>query len=124
MGKPYSADLRKRFAALLDEGKSASAAGRQLPVARSTAVRWGQIWNTEKRAAALSMGGDRRLGRLEAEATGILAQIEEKSDIFLREIVAELSRKAVTTSEASIRRLFARHGITRKKDFDRDRTRP
>ena len=115
MGKPYSTDLRERFAALLDEGKSASAAGRQLLVARSTAVRWGQIWQTERRAAALAMGGDRRSGPLEAEAAGILARIEEKSDIFLREIVAELARKDVTTSEASIRRLLARHGITRKK---------
>lgn len=115
MGKPYSTDLRERFATLLDEGKSASAAGRQLLVARSTAVRLGQIWQTEKRAAARAMGGDRRSGPLEAEAAGILTLIEQQSDIFLREIVAELAMRGVIASEASIRRLLARHGITRKK---------
>lgn len=42
MGKPYSADLRQRFVAALDEGMSASAAGRRMRIARSTGVRWGE----------------------------------------------------------------------------------
>ena len=73
MGKPYLRDLRQRFAALLDRGLSASAAGRQLLVSRSTATRWGQIWHTENRAEALPMGGDGRSAPLEAEAPAILA---------------------------------------------------
>ncbi|HDR29646.1 IS630 transposase-related protein, partial [Rhodovulum sp.] len=40
MGKPYSSDLRQRFVAALDEGMSASAAGRRMRIARATAVRW------------------------------------------------------------------------------------
>ena len=115
MGKPYSRDLRQRFAAFLEEGLSASAAGRRLLVARSTATRWGRIWRTEKRAEPLPMGGDQRSGPLEAEASSVLAMIEEKSDIFLREIVTELGKKDVTASEDAIRRLLIRHGVTRKK---------
>ncbi|MBB4268135.1 transposase, partial [Roseospira visakhapatnamensis] len=49
MGKPYSRDLRGRFVALLEEGLSASGAGRRLLVARSTATRWGKIWRDEGR---------------------------------------------------------------------------
>ena len=56
MGKPYSKDLRARFVALLEAGASASGAGKQLLIARSTATRWGAIWTTEKRCEALPMG--------------------------------------------------------------------
>ena len=65
MGKPYSKDLRSRFVALLDVGASASGAGKQLLVARSTATRWGQIWTAEKRC-----GGDRRSAELEEHTSG------------------------------------------------------
>ena len=34
MGKPYSSDLRQRFVGALDEGMSASAAGRRMRIAR------------------------------------------------------------------------------------------
>ncbi|HDR28639.1 MAG TPA: IS630 family transposase, partial [Rhodovulum sp.] len=44
MGKPYSSDLRQRFVAVLDEGMSASAAGRRMRIARATAVRWAATW--------------------------------------------------------------------------------
>lgn len=115
MGKPYSRDLRQRFATLLDQGLSASAAGHQLLVPRSTATRWGLIWRTEKRAEALPMGGDRRSGALEAEAATILALIETKADIFLREIVAALDERGITASEDAVRRLLIRHGVTWKK---------
>ena len=64
MGKPYSSDLRQRFVAALDEGMSASAAGRRMRIARSTAVRWAATWQREGRAGALPMGGDRRSERL------------------------------------------------------------
>lgn len=115
MGKPYSVDLRERFVALLDRGLSASAAGSQLLVARSTATRWGLIWRTEKRCAALPMGGDNRSAALEEHAGTILSWVEEKPDIFLREIVAQLVLQGVKTSEDAVSRLLSRHGITRKK---------
>lgn len=115
MGKPYSGDLRGRFVALLDSGLSASGAGRQLLVARSTATRWGLIWRTEKRCEALPMGGDNRSAALEEHAATILSWVEETPDIFLHEIVAQLAAKDVETSEDAVSRLLSRHGITRKK---------
>lgn len=115
MGKPYSIDLRQRFVRLLEEGLSASAAGRRLLVARSTATRWGKIWHQDGRAAALPMGGDQRSHLMEAHASIILGLVEERPDIFLHEIVAELASRGITASPDRVRSLLARHGITRKK---------
>ena len=115
MGKPYSSDLRQRFVAALDEGMSASAAGRRMRIARATAVRWAATWQREGRAEALPMGGDRRSDTLEAHAPKILGWLEETPDLFLSEIVARLADEGIATSGSSVARLLARHGITRKK---------
>lgn len=115
MGKPHSKDLRSRFVTLLDAGTSASGAGKQLLVPRSTATRWSAIWTSEKRCEALPMGGDRRSAELEEHSAFILSRVEEKPDIFLCEIVVDLASKDVTASENAVSRLLSRHGITRKK---------
>jgi len=115
MGKPYSTDLRGRFLAALDEGMTASAAGRKMRISRATAVRWAAVWKSEGRAEALPMGGDRRSEALEAHAPLILGWLKEAPDLFLREIVSRLADAGVATSTMSVARLLARHGITRKK---------
>jgi len=115
MGKPYSSDLRGRFVAALDEGMSASAAGRRMRISRATAVRWAGVWKSEGRAEALPMGGDRRSEALEVHAAEILGWLEGKPDLFLREIVLRLADAGVETSAMSVARLLARHGVTRKK---------
>lgn len=115
MGRPYSTDLRVRFVGALDEGMSASAAGRRMRISRATAVRWAATWQRERRAEALPMGGDRRSEALEAHAAEILGWLEENPDLLLREIVSRLADAGVETSAMSVARLLARHGITRKK---------
>ena len=122
MGKPYSSDLRGRFVAALDEGMSASAAGRRMRISCATAVRWAAAWHQEGRAEALPMGGDRRSEALEAHAPEILGWLEEKPDLFLREIVSRLTDAGVETSAMSVARLLVRHRITRKKDCGCGRT--
>lgn len=115
MGRPYSSDLRQRFVAALDEGMTACAAGRRMRVAKSTAIRWSSIWQRERRAEALPMGGDRRSERLEAHAATILGWVAETPDLFLSEIVERLASEGIESSESGIARLLARHGVTRKK---------
>ncbi len=115
MGKAYSSDLRSRFVSLLERGLSASGVGRRLLVPRSTATRWAKIWRDEGRAEALAMGGDRRSAALEAHASTIRDLVEQRPDIFLHEIVADLASKGVSTSEDAVSALLTRHGITQKK---------
>ena len=116
IGKAYSKDLRHRFVTLLDEGLSASSAGRQLLVTRSTAIRWAAIWRKEHRCEALPMGGDRRSAAIEEHAGAILSWIEEQPDLFLHEIAAKLEEEqGFQSSPDAISNLLARHGVTRKK---------
>jgi transposase len=115
MGKPYSSDLRQRFVAALDEGMSASAAGRRMRIARATAVRWAATWQREGRACALPMGGDRRSDALDVHAPKVLGWLAETPDLYLGEIVARLASEGIETSGSSVARLLTRHGITRKK---------
>ena len=115
MGRPYSSDLRQRFVAVLDEGMSASAAGRRMRIARSTAVRWAAIWQKEGRVEARPMCGDRRSEALEAHAGTILGWVADTPDLFLNEIAARLAAEGIESSESGISRLLARHGVTRKK---------
>ncbi len=124
MGRPYSHDLRARFVAALEDGMSASAAGRRMRISRSTAVRWAAIWHREKRACALAMGGDRRSGGLEAHANQIKAWLEEAPDLFLREIQARLAQRDVKTSISAIDRLLARHGMSFKKRPSSQKSKP
>jgi transposase len=111
----YSKDLRERFVAALEDGMDASAAGARMRVSRATAIRWAAIWRVEGRCGAKPMDGDRRSEALEANAGTILGRVRKTPDPFLREIVARLAEREVETSQSSVARLLARHGVTRKK---------
>ena len=67
------------------------------------------------------LGGDRRSGRIEAQAPLILGLLERKPDITLSELRAALAEAGVPISIASLWRFFARRQITLKKSR---RTRP
>lgn len=58
MGKPYSADLRERFARALGRGVKTRAAARLLEVSESTGVKWAARWRETGAIAAQPMGGD------------------------------------------------------------------
>jgi transposase len=53
--------------------------------------------------------------RIEAHAALLLGLLEQKADITLAEIQAELARAGVTVGIGTIWRFFDRHRITRKK---------
>ena len=61
------------------------------------------------------LGGDRRSSYVEAHAALILGLVEQKSDIALKEIRAELAKAGVAVGITTIWRFFRRHQITRKK---------
>jgi len=63
------------------------------------------------------LGGDRRSARIEAHAALIFGLIEQRSDITLGEIQAELATAGVPAGIGTIWRFFDRHRITRKKSL-------
>ena len=62
-----------------------------------------------------SGGGDRRSGRVEAQAGSILGLMETTPDITLAEIRSKLAGKGVGFGMATLWRFFDRRKITLKK---------
>ena len=54
-------------------------------------------------------------GRIEAHREAILALLEATPDLTIEELRLALADTGVTVGYGTIRRFFARHGITRKK---------
>jgi transposase len=102
-------------------GASCRAAAVRFGVSASSAIRWCALAREAGSVAPGPLGGDRRSARLEAHAALILGLLEQKSDITLMEIQAELARAGVPAGIGTIWRFFDRHRITRKK---RRRMRP
>src|SRR3954463_14375555 len=75
MGKPYSADLRERFARALGRGLPARAAARLLEVSESTGVKWAQRWRETGGIAAKAMGGDNSSRIKDEDADWVLALV-------------------------------------------------
>jgi hypothetical protein len=60
-------------------------------------------------------GGDRRSGRIEAQAPLILALLAETPDITVEELRAALGERGHAFGYGTMQRFFARHRIMRKK---------
>ena len=115
MSKALSVDLRERVVAAVAAGASCRAAALRFGVSASSAIRWCVQSRKVGTVAPGPLGGDRRSARIEAHAPLILDLIEQRSDITLAELQAELARAGVPASIATIWRFFDRHRITRKK---------
>lgn len=115
MSKALSVDLRERVVAAVAAGASCRAAAARFGVSASSAIRWCAQAREVGSVAPGPLGGDRRSGRIEAHASLILELIEQKPDITLSEIQAELARAGVPAGIGTIWRFFDRHRITRKK---------
>ncbi len=79
MGKGLSDDLRVRVVAAVEAGTSRRQAAARFGVSVSSAVRW---------VAPDRKGGDRRSGRIEAQAGFLLGQVERRPDVTLAELQA------------------------------------
>ena len=72
MGKPISIDLRQRVCQAVQEGLSCREAATQFKISASSAIRWFSLLNAEGSFALGPQGGDRKFGRIEAEAAFLL----------------------------------------------------
>ena len=69
-----------------------------------------------KRTAAKPRGGDRRSGRIEAQADFLMRAIEEVPDITLAELRERLiAERGEAFAISTIHDFYRRHGVTFKK---------
>jgi transposase len=85
MAKALSIDLRERVIAAVNEGTSRREAAVRFGVSASSAIRWCALERETGDPRSKPQGGDRRSARIEAEASRILALVEERPDITLAE---------------------------------------
>ena len=120
MSKALSLDLRTRVLAAVAGGLSCRQAALRFGVSASSAIRWRARERAQGDARPKALGGDRRSGRIEAQAGLILLLVDETPDITLVEIRAALAQSGVAVGIATLWRFFERRRITVKK---RPRTR-
>lgn len=114
--RPYSSDLRGLFCRYLDDGMSSRAAGRVVGVSASTAVKWAQRRRATGSVAASKVGGGKPVV-LEAERDWLVMRIEQKKDLTLHELLAELrEERGVVVCCDTLWRFLKRCGKTFKKD--------
>ena len=77
--------------------------------------RWRALERTQGDARPGPLGGDRRSGRIEAQAPLILALIAATPDVTNEELRAALGERGHRFGYGTLQRFFRRHRITRKK---------
>jgi transposase len=120
MAKPYSLDLRKRVVAAVAAGASCRAAAKRFSVSVASVVKWAQRARKTGSPAAAPMGG-RRPFALAGERDWVLARLNEKPDLTLRALAAELEARGVAVSVTAVWSFCAHEGLTFKKKPARQR---
>jgi len=115
MAKALSNDLRQRVIAVIDRRLSCRQAAERFGVSASSAIRWLDRLKKQGDVAAKRQGGDRKSGRIEAEAAFLLGEVAETPDVTLVELQEKLRARGVSAGIGTLWRFFARRRITFKK---------
>ncbi len=116
MAQYLSEDLRVRVIRAVEGGMSRNAAARRFGVSIASAVRWMDEYLRTGRTAPKSRGGDRRSGRIEAQADLLMGAIEETPDITLAELRERMiAERGETFAISTIHDFYRRRGVTYKK---------
>lgn len=116
MARYLSEDLRIRVIGAVEAGMSRNAASRRFGVSIASAVRWMDAYLRTGRTAPKPRGGDRRSGRIEAQADLLMQAIEALPDVTLAELRERLvAERGETFALSTIHGFYRRHGITFKK---------
>jgi transposase len=116
MAQYLSEDLRIRVIRAVEGGMSRNGAAAGFGVSIASAVRWMDVYLKTGRTTAKPRGGDRRSGRIEAQADLLLGAIEDSPDITLAELRERLiEERGETFAISTIHGFFRRHDITFKK---------
>src|SRR5262249_4977825 len=123
MPKAYSLDLRERVARFVEAGQSCHAAAAHFSVSVSFVVRLMGAFRTTGSLIPKPSGG-RRHAKLDPHRAFLIARIEEKADITMPELAAELAAATGTRADpASLSRWLMRNGYRFKKNLAGERAR-
>ena len=115
MAKSLSVDLRRRVVDAIKRGLSCRQAAARFGVSASSAIRWLDRLKKQGDVAAKKQGGDRKSGRIEAEAGFLLDALAKTPDITLVELPEKLKARGVSVGIGTLWRFFDRRRITFKK---------
>lgn len=115
MSKALSVDLRTRVLAAVAAGASHREAGARFGVSAASVSRWRALERERGNVRPGPLGGDRRSGRIEAQAELILQVLDQMRDATIAELRDALGARGHWFGYGTWRRFFARHRITRKK---------
>jgi len=115
MGKALSVDLRRRVLGAIELGMTCRQAAQRFGVSASSAIRWHSQQRQQGTVTPRQQGGDRKSGRIEAQAKFLLGEVAQKPDITLAELQEKLKARGVTVGIGTLWRFFDRHRITYKK---------
>jgi transposase len=123
MPNAYSLDLRERVVRFVEAGRSCHAAAAHFSVSVSFAVRLRRAFRTTGSLTPKPSGG-RRHAKLDPHRVFLLARIEEKADMTMPELAAELAAATGTKADpASLSRWLIRNGYRFKKNPAGERAR-
>lgn len=115
MPKALSVDLRGRVVEAVEQGFSRREAAERFGVSGSSAIRWHAQFRAAGHVTPRAQGGDRKSGRIEAEAAFILGEVAAAPDITLEELQEKLAERGERFGIGTIWRFFDRRWITYKK---------
>jgi hypothetical protein len=88
---------------------------RRIGKPRRSVSRWRRLEREKGDVRPGPLGGDRRSGRIEAQADLVLGLLAETPDITVEELRAALATRGHVFGYGTLQRFFARRRITRKK---------
>ena len=113
--KALLVDLRSRVGAAVMGGARHRAAAERFGVSAASVSQWHMLAREKGDVRVGPLGGDRRSARIETQAELILALLAETPDITVEELRLALVERGHRFGYGTLRRLFDRRRITRKK---------
>lgn len=115
MSKALCVDLRERVVKAVAAGASHCAVAERFGVSAASVSRWRALARRQGDVRPGPLGGDRRSGRIEAQASLILQLIEAVPDRTIQELRTALAERGHRFGYGTLHRFLVRQGVTRKK---------
>lgn len=115
MSKALSVDLRVRVLAAVAQGGTYREVAARFGVSAASVSRWRSLQREQGDVRPGPLGGDRRSGRVEAQAALILSLLAQMQDATIEELRGALGARGHAFGYGTVRRFLKRHRITLKK---------